>query len=165
MPAIPEFLELLEKMKAIHALKNEDYSSGGNYQNFERSGHIASWFSNDDDKSFAVLVGTKLARLANLLSKDTDPNNESIEDSFLDLTTYCALWSCYYQSRKARNDDDAMADRINKQLDQAQTYYPGTLAPGHVHQWYRNLEIDPAMLTYSCRYCNQTRTKETLGLR
>jgi len=93
MAPIPEVIQLLEKIKSIHEKKNEDYSSKGSaFENFERSSVISSWFKHDLDKTFSVLIGTKLARLAVLLSSERPPNNESIDDSFLDLATYCILW-------------------------------------------------------------------------
>jgi hypothetical protein len=94
----PAFEQLLKEMNEIHQKKNEDYSSSGPYENFERSGYIAGWFRSDIDKVFATLVGVKLARLGVLLSTQREPNNESIQDSFLDLTVYCGLWGSYYRS-------------------------------------------------------------------
>lgn len=97
MAPIPEVMQLLEKIKSIHEKKNEDYAAkGASFENFERSAVLSSWFNSDYDKSFVVLIGTKLARLATLLNKVEAPNNESIEDSFLDLSTYCILWSAYH---------------------------------------------------------------------
>lgn len=85
-------------MKAIHEKKNQDYAGNNNpFENFERSAEVMKWFDNDIDKAFVCLITTKLARLATLLNnKERNPNNESIEDSYLDLSTYCALWSSYY---------------------------------------------------------------------
>jgi len=79
-------------MEEIHDRKRHDYSAVGYYQNFERSALLASWFKNDQDKAFVVLIGTKLARLAALLDSK-EPLNESIDDTFLDLNIYCGLWS------------------------------------------------------------------------
>ena len=89
MPGIPAVLEMLDRIKLIHEKKNEDYAAPGkSFENFTRSAEIASWFENNSDKPFAVLIGTKLARLGNLLSGNKLPNNESIDDSFLDLATF-----------------------------------------------------------------------------
>lgn len=95
----PLVKELLEKIQKIHDSKNEDYTSLGYYENFTRSAEIASWFKNDEDKPFVILIATKLARLATLLSSEKKPNNESIDDSFLDLCTYCILWATFHQSK------------------------------------------------------------------
>ena len=71
--------------------KRHDYtSSNDTHENFKRSAEISSWFKNEQDKSYAVLIGTKLARLGSLLGSLL-PNNESIEDTFIDLINYCAL--------------------------------------------------------------------------
>lgn len=100
MPAIPEVMNILNKITEIHQRKNEDYAAPGKYfENFERSALLASWFQYDIDKSFVTLIGTKLARLATLLNKSDRPNNESIEDSFLDLATYCILWGAYREQQ------------------------------------------------------------------
>lgn len=72
--------------------KRHDYtSSEDNHENFKRSAEISSWFIDEQDKPYAVLVGTKLARLGSLLGQK-EPNNETIDDTFLDLINYCALW-------------------------------------------------------------------------
>lgn len=90
--------EILDKAASLQVLKGQDYNTDLNsnkFENFERSGLLASWFKDPVDIAFAVLIGTKLARLSALLSNDRGPNNESIEDSFVDLTNYCALWGGY----------------------------------------------------------------------
>ncbi len=93
---VKEFLELLKQSEKIHRKKNADYAANDSpYENFERANLIASWFNKPEDKAFAVLLGVKLARLATLLNSDREPNNESIEDSFLDHFTYSGLWASY----------------------------------------------------------------------
>lgn len=102
MPSIPEVIALLDKIRTIHEKKNSDYAAVNSpFENFERSAKLSSWFNSDADKSFVVLIGTKLARLATLLNdKNKKPNNESIDDSFLDLATYCILWGAYHQNKQ-----------------------------------------------------------------
>lgn len=83
-------------MKEIHERKGKDYATEEDgFINFERSSRIVMWFDRPIDKVFVTLITTKLTRLANLLSKEGPPLNESIDDSFLDLCTYCALWASY----------------------------------------------------------------------
>ena len=84
--------KIFEECMKLTLSKRHDYTSSiDNHENFKRSAEIASWFKNNDDKPYAILIGTKLARLASLLD-NKQPKNESIEDSFLDLINYCALW-------------------------------------------------------------------------
>jgi len=93
-----ELDEVLKQIAAISKKKNEDYSAKTNeFENFERSEQLISWFNNERDKTFVWPIATKLSRLATLLNSNKPPNNESIEDSFLDLTTYCALWFAFYK--------------------------------------------------------------------
>lgn len=92
---------MLEKAKAIHLKKNQDYTTNRDenpYENFDRANVIAAWFP-DDYKSFAVLIGVKLARLGALLTQKRKPNNESLDDSFLDLVVYCILFYCFWRER------------------------------------------------------------------
>lgn len=90
---IPEVERILGQIYEIHAKKNSDYAAKGSpFENFERSAELMSWFSRDEDLPFVCLIGTKLARIATLRSKTDKPNNESLEDSLLDLSTYCILW-------------------------------------------------------------------------
>jgi len=99
--AIPEVMTMLNKIKMIHEKKNEDYSSPDRqYQNFDRAAELISWFDNDRDKAYISLIATKLARLGILLSSGRTPNNESIEDSFIDLCTYCILWASHHEYLK-----------------------------------------------------------------
>lgn len=99
-PRIPEFIELLDASKAIHLKKNKDYANENNpFSNFERSAELVSWFANKQDKSFVALIGTKLARIAELRDGRI-PNNESLDDSFLDLLTYVGLWAAYVKRNK-----------------------------------------------------------------
>lgn len=87
--------EILKSGLKLLESKGQDYCEDketDQHQNFDRSNLIASWFKQDVDKSFAVLIGTKLARLASLLNSNKVPNNESILDSFIDGANYFALW-------------------------------------------------------------------------
>lgn len=113
---IKEFVDLLDKMRDIHEKKNRDYAAfGKDFENFERSAQISSWFNDPIDKVYVTLITTKLARLATLLNSGNRPNNESIEDSFLDLTTYCGLWGSDRQ-RSRNNTDKEIGKQANASI-------------------------------------------------
>jgi hypothetical protein len=110
---------MLKRMEQIHSLKAQDYTSGENeYENFERANIIASWFP-DRYKSFAILIGNKLARLGSLLCKEEtnnyQPNNESTDDSFLDLSTYCVLFFGFWKSRNHWNTTNVTFTPVKEQ--------------------------------------------------
>jgi hypothetical protein len=98
---IPNLLESLDKIKELHLRKNEDYATNNNpFSNFEFTEYVLDYFNSNRDKSYVWPIATKLARLATLLSSDKQPNNESIEDSFLDIATYVLLWKADVARRK-----------------------------------------------------------------
>lgn len=91
----PKFNSALEKMKQIHDKKSQDYANDANrYQNFEEAAATAGC---SVDTVFAVLIGVKLARLRELLKSNKEAQNESIQDSRLDLAVYATLWLSYHE--------------------------------------------------------------------
>ena len=89
------FNNLMDSIKELHDKKNHDYANEDNpYSNFEFASLLIREFTNPVDQSFACLIGIKLARLGQLLS-GKEPNNESVEDTMRDLTTYCGIWAAY----------------------------------------------------------------------
>ena len=93
------FLDILEKSRAIHDKKAADYTTNPTanpHENFTRASEIASWFPKEYG-SHSALIGTKLSRLAALLSSGRIPNNESLDDTFLDLLTYVGLMYSFYK--------------------------------------------------------------------
>lgn len=94
--ANPIFANRLKRMQEIHDKKSADYASDDNrYSNFEYAAKVAEPFKDPIDKVFAMLMGIKLARLAELSKEGKVPNNESVDDSHLDKDTYSVLWSSY----------------------------------------------------------------------
>lgn len=90
-----EFSDLMKELDELHKRKSHDYSHETNpFSNFERASVLISWFNDPIDQVFAGIIGIKLARLSEL-SNGKEPNNESIDDSFSDLTCYCGLWTAY----------------------------------------------------------------------
>jgi len=52
------------------------------------------------------MVLLKIARISNLINNNKWPNNESIDDSFLDGINYMKLAYCNYKDRKVELDLD-----------------------------------------------------------
>ena len=89
----PKFKALLEQMAVLHARKNHDYANDQNpYSNFEEAAQVAGCSA---ETVFLVLIGVKLARLRELTRSGKTPNNETIQDTRMDLTMYCALYTSY----------------------------------------------------------------------
>lgn len=98
-PLIEAFLQ--KQLQVIYS-KAHDYAQDEDvHSNFKYSDMVASRFK-EPYLSYAVLIGTKLARLAELLG-GKEPKNESIEDSFLDLANYVALMMERWKFEQAAN--------------------------------------------------------------
>ena len=90
----PAFLAVLEQMADVATSKNHDYADDDNpFSNFEGTARSAGL---SVDQVFQVMVGIKVERLRQLVG-GKEPNNESIEDTILDLANYAALWLAYKQ--------------------------------------------------------------------
>jgi len=102
------FNDLMEGIKELHDKKNHDYASDQNpYSNFEYAANLVMDFTDPVDQVFVAIIGIKLARLGQLLGKDKIPNNESVEDTMRDLTTYCGIWTARYIDNKPRTFKDS----------------------------------------------------------
>ena len=100
----PILENILNQIKETHEKKNEDYAGDkGVYFNFDYAAKMAEPFKDPILKTFVTLLGIKLARLAVLTSSNTPPNNESIEDSFRDFTTYAAIATAWWFGRDESN--------------------------------------------------------------
>ncbi len=87
------FEELLQQMLRMHEKKQKDYASSSDpYSNFKEAAAFAGC---SVDTVFAVLIGIKGARLKELLTSGKQPNNESIQDTRLDMAVYAALQASY----------------------------------------------------------------------
>lgn len=105
MPIIKSFIELCDSSKELHQRKNDDYADESNkFFNFEVQAQFIKWFEKcgTGDQAFASIIGLKVARLANLMGKETAPNNESIEDNFKDLFVYVGLWYAWQVEGKKK---------------------------------------------------------------
>jgi hypothetical protein len=79
-----------EAMKRIILSKRHDYAGSDVLSNFKKAGSICNL---TPEQNCLSLIATKVARLGELLS-DKKPNNESIEDTIIDLANYSFLLHC-----------------------------------------------------------------------
>ena len=80
-----------ESQKKIMISKSGDYATNEDkLQNFKVAGAVSGITA---EQQCLSLIATKVARLGVLLKSGT-PNNESIEDSIIDLANYSFLLSC-----------------------------------------------------------------------
>lgn len=81
------FDKVTSRMREIIVSKREDYAGQDVLSNFKDAGKIAGLSTS---RQCLSLIAVKVARLSNLLDSK-NPNNESIEDSILDLANYSLL--------------------------------------------------------------------------
>jgi len=85
------------EMKKTLFSKGDDYANEDRLSNFKLAGAIAG---GDARTNCLNLIATKVARLGVLINTDQEPNNESIEDSVLDLANYSVLLSMIINENK-----------------------------------------------------------------
>lgn len=91
----PKFHKLLKTIGELHDRKNKDYAVSddpfSNFRECERFG-IPAW------KGVLVRMSDKWSRICNLTSKEAA--NESLEDSFMDLSVYALICLLLYEETK-----------------------------------------------------------------
>ena len=108
---------LLSKLSDTLTKKGKDYSPGQDvFGNFNFAANTANITM---DESILNLIGIKVARISNLMSKGRGqvPNFESIEDSIMDLMGYSALLylsMVEYKSLLDELEDDITQYEIKK---------------------------------------------------
>lgn len=91
------FDALVEKMRKTLFSKGSDYANEDRISNFKLAGAIAGGTA---ETNCLNLIATKVARLGVLLNSTGQPNNESIEDSILDLANYAVLLNMILEEAK-----------------------------------------------------------------
>lgn len=89
----------VEKMRDTLLKKGNDYSNSDRLSNFKLAGNITGVGA---ELNALNLIATKVARLGVLLNSDGIPNNESIEDSILDLANYAILLGMVIEDGKSK---------------------------------------------------------------
>ena len=87
---IKHFEVITTQMKKTLFKKGNDYSNEDRLSNFKLAGAICGLKA---EQNCLSLIATKVARLGVLLNSDKEPNNESVQDSVLDLANYSILLS------------------------------------------------------------------------
>lgn len=88
--------EIVDQIKQTMFRKGNDYANEDRLSNFKLAGSIVGLSASQNCLS---LIATKVARLGVLL-KGSEPNNESIDDSILDLICYSCLLSMIESEKK-----------------------------------------------------------------
>lgn len=85
-------------MLGIHKSKSEDYvGTSDTFANFTDAAYLVNQFTDPIDQVFATLIGIKISRLGSLSREGKAPNNESMQDTRIDLANYAALWAAYHE--------------------------------------------------------------------
>lgn len=93
-----EFLKkFTDTMTDVILSKGDDYANTDRLSNFKLAGAIAGL---NAELNCLSLISTKVARLGVLLNSKQAPNNESINDSLIDLANYAALLAMIRSEQK-----------------------------------------------------------------
>lgn len=84
------FDDLVAKLDSTMNSKGNDYSIGDRLSNFKQVGAITNL---SPAKVALVLAAVKISRMCALLDQGRNPQNESVQDTALDLTAYGILTS------------------------------------------------------------------------
>ncbi len=96
-----EFFDFLKQtyndaMKIVLA-KNKDYANSNDpFKNFK----LSSLVGVTPEKAILVRISDKMARVVNLLEKEADVKDETIEDTILDMINYLAILRAYLVNKK-----------------------------------------------------------------
>jgi hypothetical protein len=101
----PTFYKLLEEMAVLHDKKSHDYASNSNPSgNYHFAGKLALLFAHSEqDAGYVGRLGEKIYRLANLEGSGKTPQNESIQDTEIDICVITALWMADRMDRRRNN--------------------------------------------------------------
>lgn len=101
-----EFDAFVAKMKETMFKKGNDYAgTDDRLRNFKVAGACAG---STAEQNCLQLIATKVARLGQLLNSSKAPENESIEDSLLDLANYSFLLHCIKADKPVTFNSDSL---------------------------------------------------------
>jgi hypothetical protein len=91
--------DTFEKCKSLLTSKKHDYSKvTDEFSNFKFSADIAKV---KPEQSMFILVGTKVARLSELIAGKT-PKNEAVEDTIIDLINYLVILKTFLENKNGQ---------------------------------------------------------------
>lgn len=90
------FSKFTEEQRAIMFKKGNDYAGADRLSNFKVTGAITQLSA---EQAALQMIATKVARLGVLLQPGKVANNESIDDSVVDLANYAFLLVCLLRER------------------------------------------------------------------
>ena len=85
-----DYKEIVEGMITTCVKKHNDYGSS-----------VEDTYNKFGDVSYLVRITDKYNRILSLMNKEAEVNDESINDTILDMANYCCLWLA---SRKLNED-------------------------------------------------------------
>ena len=97
--------DLDSKLIQVLRSKGEDYAGEDILSNFKQVSEAAKVLNINigDPTNYALFMCIlKIARLTNLINSNKVPNNESIDDSFVDLIGYSKLAYCNYKDNDTK---------------------------------------------------------------
>jgi len=97
---IQRFDNLVEKLRQTLSSKGKDYASEDVLSNFKES---AERIGQKPYEQCLSMISQKVSRLSNLFKQDRKPNNESIQDSILDLIGYSFLLDAIVEEQGESN--------------------------------------------------------------
>lgn len=99
MTASPRYLELLERMKALHVGKSAGYSGEDNPDTWANFREARNWGITDLDGCL-VRLGDKYKRLQNLhLNPANDQVGEAFPETAMDLAAYALIAICLHEEQ------------------------------------------------------------------
>jgi len=123
-PRNPHYHKLLDKIRTLHDKKSYDYANVNVFSNFEFAAQTAKC---SVDQAFLVLIGVKIARLHELVLSGKTPNNETVMDTYEDLTNYCAIWTSYKMKlAEEALDGSKVRPRVRKSVRKGHARRRGT---------------------------------------
>lgn len=101
---LQSFYELLNKAADIHDKKSHDYANNSDpLGNYRFAGELSKLFTDPTDAGLIGRLGEKLYRLSNLDKKQSEPMNESLEDTEVDMMVIIGLFVANRMERRKNN--------------------------------------------------------------